>query len=131
LFLFCDMGLDQYGLRKKGTENAEQIAYWRKHNALHGWMENLWIAKGRPFVGTKQKGNEKSNFNSIPIELTEDDLIQLGIDTKNYHLPKTKGFFFGTDSSEDPNRLKEVLDFVEAGLESIREGYEIAYYAWW
>ena len=35
------MGLDQFAYTTKGKEK-EEIAYWRKHNALHGWMENLW-----------------------------------------------------------------------------------------
>ncbi len=25
-----------------------ELAYWRKHPNLHGWMEKLWERKGRP-----------------------------------------------------------------------------------
>ena len=41
------MGLDQYAYRIKEGQGFE-IAYWRKHNRLQGWMENLWVEKGKP-----------------------------------------------------------------------------------
>ena len=40
------MGLDMYAYiaRKKSEDfnSAREIAYWRKHPNLQGWMENLW-----------------------------------------------------------------------------------------
>ena len=66
------MGLDMYAYvaSKKGQQNeyyetAEfdktvnefvsttvtkpyEIAYWRKHPNLHGWMQRLWERKGKP-----------------------------------------------------------------------------------
>ena len=43
------MGLDQYAyaVAHEGAEQ-EQLTTWRKHNRLHGWMEQLWEDKGRP-----------------------------------------------------------------------------------
>ena len=36
------MGLDMIANRVAKTE----IGSWRKHNRLHGWMEELWREKG-------------------------------------------------------------------------------------
>ena len=69
---------------------------------------------------------EEDAFNCIPLELTEDDLIQLGKEAKAYKLPQTEGFFFGADSSQDEDS-NDVLEFVAKGLEALREGYEVAY----
>ena len=57
------MGLDAYGKVKSPEGEVEEIAYWRKHNALHGWMESLYRKKG----GTEE-------FNCIPVELNKTDL---------------------------------------------------------
>ena len=51
------MGLDQYATARKGEartddegytyyEDSKELAYWRKHPSLQGWMEDLWIEKG-------------------------------------------------------------------------------------
>jgi|TARA_A100001518_G_C1209296_1_gene51879 hypothetical protein len=124
------MGLDQYGLKRKDGK-AEEIAYFRKNNALHGWMEALWVSKGRPFPGTEECGTTETLFNCIPLELSEDDLIKLGQDAKEYNLPETQGFFFGSDSSQNQHHMDNVLEFVDVGLKAIQEGYEIAYNSWW
>ena len=51
------MGLDMYAYKTSKVvedkkeitdDNREELAYWRKHNRLHGWMEELWEDKGRP-----------------------------------------------------------------------------------
>ena len=46
------MGLDMYAysVSQGGAQDGEEIelAYWRKHNRLHGWMEELWTRKGKP-----------------------------------------------------------------------------------
>ena len=42
------MGLDMYAY--VGTEGQCELAYWRKHPNLHGWMEKLWESKGKPNV---------------------------------------------------------------------------------
>jgi hypothetical protein len=52
------MGLDMYAFTVDATtvgdgvtdvalgDNAMEICYWRKFNALHGWMEDLYRLKG-------------------------------------------------------------------------------------
>lgn len=40
------MGLDQYASIRKDGQEDQEIAYWRKHPNLQGWMEQLWREKG-------------------------------------------------------------------------------------
>jgi len=47
-------------------DNRDEIAYWRKHPNLQGWMEQLWREKGG-----------KGEFNCVDVELTREDLKQL------------------------------------------------------
>ena len=44
-----------------------EIAYWRKHPNLHGWMEQL----------AEQKKLSYNSFNGIEMELTAEDLDEL------------------------------------------------------
>lgn len=48
------MGLDMYAVAVRTEQvtddfsfegEAKEIAYWRKHHDLHGWMERLWLQK--------------------------------------------------------------------------------------
>ena len=83
------MGLDQYayvaakaGQREEFYEKGEwdeakreivssvakprEIAYWRKHPNLQGWMHQLWESKGN-----------QGDFNGDELELTWEDLDEL------------------------------------------------------
>lgn len=97
---------------------SKEIAYWRKHPDLHGWMEELYRRKG---------GTEKS-FNGDPVVLTEEDLDELKITVLTGKLPHTQGFFFGESNRE---RDFEDLQFIEEGKKAIKEGYTIFYDSSW
>jgi len=118
------MGLDQFAsVRPKYTERVAnvEIAYWRKHNRLQGWMENLYIEKG----GVKE-------FNVEEVQLTPQDLDKLEKAVKDKDLPETGGFFFGTDSYEDYEEyLRDDLAFIEKAREAINDGDEVYYSSWW
>ena len=64
------MGLDQYAYarppRKRNSDNDIQVAEWRKHNRLQGWMEHLWQSKGWSANYLQCKGI--NHFNA-PLEL--------------------------------------------------------------
>jgi hypothetical protein len=136
------MGLDQFSYRiKKGfitkpvdfstekyneeTEEhevlceKEEIHYWRKHPNLQGWMEELYY----------EKGGESPEFNCVNVQLTWEDLEKLEQDIKEGSLPETCGFFFGNNSDEEYK--EETLEFVENGLNSIKDGYDVYYSSWW
>jgi hypothetical protein len=122
------MGLDMYALATKAkpetdvdfsTKNFEQdeLHYWRKHPNLHGWMQNLYDAKG----GTS------SDFNGDCVVLDSEDLDNLEQDIKDGNLPDTSGFFFGvSDDCDDDDLL-----FVANAREAIKEGKTVYYTSWW
>lgn len=126
------MGLDQYAFivfpvsEHKGIEeedNREDIAYWRKHNRLHGWMENLYVAKGG-----------KETFNCIDLELTLEDLDKLEKDIKSSSLPHTQGFFFGDDSysyDDKEEQASKDLEFIDTAKKNIADGNKVYYSSWW
>lgn len=121
------MGLDQYAYVKNlKTEEESEFGYWRKHNALQGWMENLWRSKGCP---NKEKYSE--DFNCIPLDLTHEDLDALEEDLLDSRLPETTGFFFGSSTAEDNPHLEEDLDFVSQARQHLDSGLEVKYFSWW
>jgi len=139
------MGLDQYAYARKGEPKIEtseieytdaegntqkethkevifedqmELAYWRKHPNLQGWMEQLW----------RDKGNE-GEFNCVDVELTDADLDRLEADIKSNNLPETGGFFFGSNS--DDSYKEGDLGFVHDAREHLSMGYKIVYTSWW
>ena len=74
-----------------GITKPQELAYWRKHPNLQGWMRKLYEAKG----GTGE-------FNGDEVELTWEDIDMLEHDIKNGHMSHlgTSGFFFGDPSDE-------------------------------
>lgn len=121
------MGLDQYAKTKNPqTGEVKEFKYWRKHNALHGWMENLWRVKGCP-----NKQEDFEGFNCIPLELTMEDLDALEIDLMESRLPETVGFFFGYSTAGDNSRLENDLSFVKEAKNHLANGLEVAYDSWW
>ena len=139
------MGLDQYAYAKDKNGNDEHLADWRKHNRLHGWTEDLWEDKGRPFQGNLDdvENGFGSSFNCVPVELTLEDLDQLEADINQKVLPETQGFLFGGDSfdweDDDGNKPKEGdyyykntdLQFIEDARKAIQEGKKVYYNSWW
>jgi hypothetical protein len=123
------MGLDQYASTIDKEGNKTEIAYWRKHPNLQGWMENLWEEKGRPGLPEDYEPNMMGDFNCIPLELDLDDLACLESAITNGELPSTCGFFFGNDSD---NEYKEQdLEFIRKAREALDNGLTVVYDSWW
>ena len=116
------MGLDQYAHRQDSNGEDCEITYWRKHNALQGWMENLWTLK---------TGKPADELNCQELELTAEDLENLKSVVVNGDLPETMGFFFGPDSSQDETRKEKDLNFIKDALEAIDDGDKVFYSCWW
>ena len=95
-----------------------EIAYWRKHPNLHGWMHRLWI----------EKGNE-GEFNGDELELTWEDLEALEQAVTHKQLPSTSGFFFGQDS--DDEYRESDLAFVRAAKAEVFLGLKVFYNSSW
>jgi hypothetical protein len=129
------MGLDQYAVASKedlrerpecaGT--ASEIAYWRKHNRLQGYMEDLY----------RERHMEDSNkpFNCVYLELMPSDIDELEGVIKEALLPETSGFFFGPDSYRDPEHLKYLVEadlhFIRRARCAFEDGFRVWYYSWW
>lgn len=126
------MGLDMYAFTVKADsfgdrvvdavmdDDAVQISYWRKFNALHGWMEDLY----------RLKGGAKQDFNCTTLRLDLKDLERLEMDTGNNKLVPRNGFFFGSQEIY-PEDLESVADFVKVARQCIAEGKAVFYDSWW
>ena len=121
------MGLDQYAFITNEVfdrpidfepEQQTQLHYWRKHPNLHGWMADLYSAKGGTDV----------DFNGNPVMLTADDLKRLELDVRKGVLPETQGFFFGMSTGEE---RADDLTFIAKANEAITNGYTVYYDSWW
>ena len=123
------MGLDQYANARRGEaktddegytyyEDSMELAYWRKHPNLQGWMQDLYYEKG---------GEEE--FNCVDLELTLEDLDALEESLDEEALPETAGFFFGTDSSD--YYAEADREFIVQARAAIKQGYTVVYSSWW
>ena len=129
------MGLDQYayarplGVESDGGENNEELACWRKHNRLHGWMEDLYRDQGNQVT----EEGFGSSFNCVEVELSESDIEQLEAHIEQKSLPSTQGFFFGNDSyAEYEEYYKEDdVSFIENARQAISDGKKVFYNSWW
>ena len=136
------MGLDQYASARKGeptkleepytvtledgtTEDhvdysnewadSYDLADWRKHPNLQGFMEARWCGDG--------------DFNCAELILTLEDIDELEAAVRGGDLPDTGGFFFGGDSSD--HYKEQDLEFCEAARDALADGYTVIYSSWY
>tara|TARA_R110000765_G_scaffold386570_2_gene478635 strand:- start:1358 stop:1768 length:411 start_codon:yes stop_codon:yes gene_type:complete len=136
------MGLDQYASARKGEPTTleepytvtledgtteERIEYskewadsydladWRKHPNLQGFMEARWCGDG--------------DFNCAELILTLEDIDELEAAVRGGDLPDTGGFFFGGDSSD--HYKEQDLEFCEAARDALADGYTVIYSSWY
>ena len=139
------MGLDQYATARKGeprkvpqtwtTTDADgneeevveyynewddtiELATWRKHPNLQGWMQELYYEKGG-----------EGEFNCVDVELTFEDLDALEATLDEEELPETGGFFFG--SNADDHYAEADREFIREARAAIKKGYTVVYSSWW
>ncbi len=100
------MGLDQYahaaferGTRRQFWANARlnkktgnyegpypkphDVGYWRRHQQLQRWMDNLWREKGEPYPEESNDPRWGSVFNGVELELEWSDIQRLDDDIEN------------------------------------------------
>lgn len=102
-----------------GKTKPRELAYWRKHPNLHGWMKQLW----------ESQGNNSGDFNGIELELTREDIDRLEEDVLQGQLPKTSGFFFGNDA--DDHYKNQDLDFIKNARAELFCGLKVFYNSSW
>jgi hypothetical protein len=103
----------------KTTTKPREIAYWRKHPNLHGWMERL----------AEQKNLKYESFNGIEMELTAEDLDELERAVTHSQLPATGGFFFGNNADE--HYRESDLEFVKNARAEMFFGLKVFYNSSW
>ena len=118
------MGLDMYAYTAAKEQadletSQREIAYWRKHPNLHGWMERL----------AESKNVEYSTFNGVELELTWQDLDDLEHAITHGQLPSTSGFFFGNEA--DDYYKAQDLEFVRKARAELFLGLKVFYNSSW
>jgi hypothetical protein len=118
------MGLDMYLYEKQ----VHEVAYWRKANAIHGWIINYTNAID----------------DCTPISLTKHDIIQLRDDcqkvldkgteeTAMKLLPPAEGFFFGSNVIDEWywDNIKETIELLNKALDESGDDAMFEYQASW
>jgi len=111
---------DQYEVEteQRTVSRPREIAYWRKHPNLHGWMQQLWESKGNT-----------GGFNGDELELTWEDLDALEQAVVQAQLPTTGGFFFGDPS--DSYYREQDLEFIKNARAELFSGLKVFYNSSW
>jgi len=127
------MGLDQYIMAEKDGEKGE-IGYLRKHNWVHGWMEQRWRERGCPLPEEwdekRRAAHDDGEFNCVPLELSLKDINQLMKDIRTNKLEPVEGFFFGGGEPDEYSK-KEELKILQTAKSYLQDGYKIFYDSWW
>lgn len=118
------MGLDMYLYEKE----VNQVAYWRKANAIHGWIIT----------------NAQAEDNCTPIHMDMSDIVTLRDDCQKVveegteeaaweHVPPTGGFFFGNAEVDEWywENIKDTLAFLNELIDNSDEHQEFEYQASW
>jgi hypothetical protein len=116
------MGLDMYAYvaaKAEQEDGTRELAYWRKHPNLHGWMEQL----------AESKNLEYDSFNGVELELTWADIDALEQAVTHRQLPATGGFFFGNNA--DDAYYESDLSFVKAARAELFLGLKVFYNSSW
>ena len=115
---------DLDGTEHKGVEeylewdDSIELATWRKHPNLQGWMQELYYEKGG-----------EGEFNCVDVELTFEDLDALEATLDEEELPETVGFFFG--SNADDHYAEADREFIVQARAALKKGYKVFYSSWW
>ena len=104
--------------RREDIANTD-FWYWRKFNALHGWMNDLYNKKGGV-----------DDFNCATVRLTLEDLEALQEAADGNKLEPRLGFFWGGDTIY-PEDLDNLKDFIAAAKAEIASGQAVFYDSWW
>jgi len=156
------MGLDQYAFSVNPEEwvlyqgdntydfDRKELAYWRKHNRLQSWIEQVWLTRGHT-----QEQLTNGDCNCEFIELSLEDIEKLEEDVITLALPEipspNKRLFFGQDSYSPVSTGIDVADltvqsipnpfpyydyetdrqFVTDAKVELSKGNIILYWMWW
>jgi hypothetical protein len=118
------MGLDMYLYQKE----THEVAYWRKANAIHGWIINT--------TGAVDDCTPIHLSKTLIIQLRDTCADVLRVGTKDYAeelLPPSSGFFFGSNEVDEWywDNIKETVKKLTDIIDQSTEDQEFEYYASW
>jgi hypothetical protein len=118
------MGLDMYLYQKE----THEVAYWRKANAIHGWIINA--------TGVVDDGTPVHLSKQLVIQLRDTCAEVIRVGTTEYAeevLPPTSGFFFGSSEIDEWywNDIKSTAEKLTEIIDNSIEDQEFEYYASW
>ena len=138
------MGLDMYLFSKekhpdntdfsiaKGADGyeigeREEIAYWRKHNALHALMYEVYQMNGGSCLFDE--------FNCVSVRLSIRNLNYILRRIEDADLTTTSGFFFGRtdymyDYMDSYEQEKDIVS-IERAIVEVKSGQDVYYNSWW
>lgn len=150
------MGLDMFLYKVK----REEVAYWRKANAIHAWFEehlaegeiencrDYYVSKEDLILlrdtcqrilnsctlvnGKVQNGSRLVKGELVPIY--EEGLVLKDTSLAEELLPTQSGFFFGSTAYDQYyiEDLKDTVEQINKILEEVDfDKSEIVYHAWW
>ena len=122
------MGLDMYAYTTAeevsevdfSVSDSTELYYWRKFNALHGWMQDLYYAKG----------GKSDEFNCDNVRIDAEDLDDLEEVLKKGLLRPVDGFFFGSQTVE-AYQIERASEFIGKARAALAEGLSVYYSSWW
>ena len=125
----AEMDPDTRDYRNAKVTKPRELAYWRKHPNLQGWMESLWKRRMHESNQEISESEWGSSFNGIELELTMEDLDALERAVTHGQLPSTQGFFFGNDADE--HYREQDLEFIRQARAELFLGLKVFYNSSW
>lgn len=122
------MGLDMYIYKRpkliSTATEEEDLAYFRKHSDLHGYMEQLYY----------DKGGQEEIFNCVELLLSKNDLLILRCKVKKQIKGQdifgaSRGFFWGESIKEDWDNTLIILNSILEDTDFTKE--QVCYNSWW
>ena len=109
------------------------IAYWRKHPDLQGWMERLWRKRIGKLDNYRKDTTMDNMFNCVELSLTFNDISKLEKDIKDGNLDEgygtTTGFFFGDQKNYEYKERD--LTFCHNAKVALAAGLIVCYNSSW
>ena len=125
----AELDPDTRDYRNDKVNKPRELAYWRKHPNLQGWMESLWKRRMHESNQEIHESEWGSGFNGIELELTSEDLDDLERAVTHGQLPSTQGFFFGGDA--DQHYRDQDLAFIRDARAELFMGLKVFYNSSW
>jgi len=113
------MGLDMMLVRRTDDETYEEVGYWRKANAIHGWFVRN-VQNNVDDCGDYTVTKDQLRNLLMACELVLHDPVM-----SSTYLPTTSGFFFGNTEYDQwyLNSLESTIEIIKPLIDDQDEYY--------